>query len=461
VEVATRVELDAPRMECLLAWCRRGEVAHGAALPADARDLWGAAPTDAAEDYLAGPLGPSDAPAGLLVVVGRPAAAFTTEHVEIVRELLDPFSVALENDRRLHEIAALREAAEADKASLLTKLGREEMHDAIVGADSGLRLVMQRVELVAKSDAPILILGDTGTGKEVVARAIHERSPRADGPFLRVNCGAIPRELVDSQLFGHERGAFTGASQQRKGWFERADRGTLFLDEVAELPLDAQVRLLRVLQDGWLERVGGHEPIHVDVRIVAATHRDLPALVAARAFREDLWYRIAVFPIVLPPLRERPEDIPALARHFAIRAATRFRLPAVLPTDEDIARLRAYAWPGNIREMASVVDRAAILGNGERLEIAKALGSMADGALKPDATSPRPVPPAASATPTSLSLDAAMKAHIERALRQAAGRVEGPFGIARQLAINPNTLRARMRKLGIRPRDFRESVAPA
>jgi transcriptional regulator with GAF, ATPase, and Fis domain len=237
----------------------------------------------------------------------------------MVEALLDPFSAALENDRRLAELAALREAAEADRRSLLTRLGRQEIAETIVGADSGLRHVMERVELVAQSDVPILILGETGTGKEVVSRAIHTRSARSSAPFIRVNCGAIPAELIDSQLFGHEKGSFTGAVDTRQGWFERADGGTLFLDEIGELPLAAQVRLLRVLQDGFIERVGGHQPIRVDVRIVAATHRDLAGMVTSGTFREDLWYRVNVFPILLPRLRERIEDIPALARHFAER----------------------------------------------------------------------------------------------------------------------------------------------
>ncbi|NLX98721.1 MAG: sigma 54-interacting transcriptional regulator, partial [Rhodopirellula sp.] len=260
--------------------------------------------------------------------------------------LLEPFSTALENDRRLRETEAMRAAAEADKQSLLTRLGRKDLADVIVGANSGLRAVMERVELVARSDVPVLILGETGTGKELVARVIHTQSPRSGKPFLRVNCGAIPMELIDSQLFGHERGAFTGAVEARQGWFERADGGTLLLDEIGELPLAAQVRLLRILQDGWLERVGGHRPINVDVRIVAATHRDLAAMVTQGKFREDLWYRIAVFPILLPTLRERPEDIPELARHFAERAASRFVLPLALPSAEDVSLLMTYGWPG-------------------------------------------------------------------------------------------------------------------
>ena len=315
---------------------------------------------------------------GALVITAADDAQFDSQHIELMALLLEPFSTALENDRRLREMAAMRAAAEAEKHSLLSRLGRKEIgNDTVVGLDSGLRGVFERVGLVAKSDAPVLILGETGTGKELIARMIHNRSPRAAGPFMRVNCGAIPSELIDSQLFGHERGAFTGAVETRPGWFERRRRHAL-LDEVGELPLAAQVRLLRILQDGWLEKVGGQESIHVDVRIVAATHRDLAAMVNAGKFREDLWYRIAVFPIILPPLRERTGDISELARHFAERAAARFVLPRALPTPADIEFLTSYAWPGNIRELAAVIDRAAILGDGKRLEVSKALGVTAN-----------------------------------------------------------------------------------
>src|SRR5262249_28699889 len=300
--------------------------------------------------------------------------SFTSEHEELLKVLLDPFTVALENDRRLRELIALREKVEAENRSLLTKLGRNDLSDAIVGAESGLRSVMDRVSLVSRADIPVLILGETGSGKEVVARAIHRQSRREKGPFLRVNCGAIPPELVDSELFGHERGSFTGATALRKGWFERADRGTLFLDECGELPPAAQVRLLRILQDGTFERVGGERQMHVDVRVVAATHPNFEAMVAEGTFREDLWYRLAVFPIDLPPLRDRPEDIPALAAHFAVRAAKRFGLPSCAPTPQDVNLLATYAWPGNVRELAAVIERAALLGDGRRLDVATALG---------------------------------------------------------------------------------------
>lgn len=337
---------------------------------------------------------------------------------------------------------------------------RKSMRDLVVGADAGLKAVMERVALVAPSELPILILGDTGTGKEVIARAIHSRSPRAKQPFLRVNCGAIPPELIDSQLFGHERGSFTGALDQRKGWFERANGGTLFLDEIGELPLAAQVRLLRVLQEHQIERVGGQQTMDVDVRIVAATHRDLATMVHDRTFREDLWYRINLFPILLPRLCERVMDIPDLAKHFAKKAANNFGVPYAEPTAEDIQRLQSYPWPGNVRELQAVIDRAVILGRGHHLDIATALGS---GFMLQSPTSfpvefPKPVvSPAALTTNDSscLSLNDAIKQHIERALVLAQGKIEGSGGAAERLEINPHTLRAKMRKLGIEWAQFR------
>lgn len=329
---------------------------------------------------------------------------------------------------------------------------------------------MDRVQLVAASDATVIVLGETGSGKELIARALHTRGPRRDGPFIRVNCGAIPRELIDSQLFGHEKGAFTGAEHSRQGWFERADGGTLFLDEIGELPLEAQVRFLRVLQDGFVERVGSDNPVHVDVRVVAATHRDLAAMVAQGKFREDLWYRVAVFPILLPPLRERQADIAELAFHFAERAANRFGLQPAKPSEQDIELLRSYPWPGNIRELGAVIDRAAILGNGKTLEVNAALGR--DGNR---GQIPQPATPGLIAEPTAqgspprnaptylepeaglddYSIDNAMRRHIEYVLAKSNGKIEGKRGAAELLNINPHTLRARMRKLGIKWNKFR------
>ncbi len=443
----------------LFDWSRTGRVTRfeAAAQSGEERDLAFVFPGPLEGETLGGPLKRQDELTGLLLLVAKPGQRFARRHEELAALLLDPFSLALENDRRLRELGSLREAAEADRRSLLSRLGRKELGDTIVGAGQGLAGVLERVELVARSDAPVLIFGETGTGKELIARAIHQRSPRAAGPIHRVNCGAIPPELIDAELFGHERGAFTGAEQQRKGWFERADGGTLFLDEMGELPPAAQVRLLRILQDGWLERVGGQQPVHVDVRIVAATHRDLARMVAEGRFREDLWYRMAVFPIVLPPLRERRGDIPELARHFARRAAVRFGLTEVLPTGDDLRLLCAYDWPGNVRELGAVIDRAAILGDGASLEVATALGS-GGTALAPRPERGAPGPSAAATGPPAdiEPLDVAIRRHIERALAAARGKVEGPRGAAETLSVNPHSLRSKMRRLGIDWRRFRE-----
>ena len=293
----------------------------------------------------------------------------------LLASLAEPLAAALDNDARLHEMAALREAAEADRRSLLNRFGRKDVGDTIVGEDSGLRHVMQRVDMVSRSDVPVLILGETGTGKELVARAIHNRSDRHSGPFIRVNCGAIPRELIDSQLFGHEKGSFTGAADTRQGWFERADMGTLFLDEIGELPLDAQVRFLRVLQDGFVERVGGAD---ADSRQCARRRRHAP-----RPGRHGPRKRV--------PRRSCGIASPcsrSCCRRCASGRKTSPRWPGISPsgrpsasawrrscrTKPTFACCKTYDWPGNIRELGTVIDRAAILGNGRTLELAAALG---------------------------------------------------------------------------------------
>jgi len=312
--------------------------------------------------------------------------------------------------------------------------------------------VVTRVEQVAGTDAPVLLEGETGSGKEVVARMIHARSRRADGPMIRVNCGAIAPELLDSELFGHERGSFTGATATRLGWFERANGGTLFLDEVAELPLAAQVRLLRVLQDGTLQRVGGEKHFAVDVRVVTATHRDLRTMCATGLFREDLWYRISVFSVRIPPLRERMQDVPALAAHFAARAGVRLTGVPLVPTEHEVDALLSYRWPGNVRELAAVVERAAILGGGLRLEVRAALGdgpsALASLGRVTGASTTNAANADAAADPFP-TLDDAMRAHIGRALARTHGKIEGRTGAAALLGLNPHTLRGKMRKLRI------------
>ncbi|RPI01293.1 MAG: AAA family ATPase [Calditrichaeota bacterium] len=415
----------------------------------DANDLMLLTDDAAAADTLIGRLGAPHQISGLLIIIAREGQYFNQQHRNMMEALLDPFTVALENDRRIRELAALRETAEAEKKSLMQRFYRQSLENPVVGAEHGLAVVMERVELVARSDVPVLILGETGTGKELIAREIHRRSARAEGPFIRVNCGAIPPELIDSQLFGHEKGAFTGAVASHQGWFERAHTGTLFLDEIGELSQAGQVRLLRIIQDGWLERVSARQPIHVDVRVVVATHRDLAEMVRRGLFREDLWYRLAVFPILLPALRDRTEDIPALANHFAERAAIRFGLPPQMLSAGDIELLKHYHWPGNIRELGSVIDRAALIGNGAGLEIGKALGFLDDDRVKMNDKSFK------TDGSAMLPLDEAIRRYIIAVLQRCEGRVEGPRGAATLLRVQPNTLRARMRKLKINWTDYR------
>jgi hydrogenase-4 transcriptional activator len=472
IDLRTRTEIerdDAKRAERWLL-ARRVELCTTAEPSPLARALL---PSDLRGSAIAGPLLIRNEPVAVVLLCSHSARAFSRDHLALAQRTLEPLSVAFENDHRLHELARMREALEADRQALLSRLERQDISDTVVGATAGLHSVMERVEQVARTDAPVLILGETGSGKEVIARAIHARSRRASGPVVRINCGAIPSELVDSELFGHERGSFTGAVATRKGWFERADGGTLFLDEIGELPMAAQVRLLRVLQDGSLERVGGTHAITVDVRIVAATHRNLETMVAEGRFREDLWYRISVFPIRLPPLRERLQDIPTLAAHFARRAGQRLGGMDLTPSARDIELLSAYAWPGNVRELAAVIERAAILGDGKRLQVASALGTGDPATLAARRSPTTDLPPLPTAVPNPQpalnalpqaaagttaadprsqridSLDHAMAAHIERALDACHGRIEGPFGAAKVLGVNPHTLRARMRKLGI------------
>ncbi len=297
--------------------------------------------------------------------------------------------------------------------------------EAMVGGSPALAQVRERIAQVAPTDSTVLILGETGSGKELVARAIHAGSRRAGRALIKLNCAALPRELVESELFGHERGAFTGAAQLRRGRFELADGGTLFLDEVGELPPEAQAKLLRVLQDGEFERLGGARSLRTDVRLIAATNRDLAAEAAAGRFRADLYYRLNVFPIALPPLRERREDLPELVQHLTAKAAHKLGLPQTTIGAAFVEQARAYDWPGNIRELENLIERSLIM-----------------GAVQ--------FPAATSASPAAGSLEEVERAHIRRVLEDSRWQIEGERGAARALGLNPSTLRARLRKLGIR-----------
>lgn len=310
----------------------------------------------------------------------------------------------------------------------------------LIGQSEGLRRVMEKVAQVAPTDATVLISGETGTGKELVTRALHALSRRAERSLVAVNCGAISPSLVESELFGHEKGAFTGAVARKLGRFELADGGTLFLDEVGDLPPDLQVKLLRVLQEGELSRVGGTEVVHVDVRVVAATHRDLAAAVKDGAFRQDLFYRLNVFPIRLPPLRERTEDIPDLVHHLVQRYAAPMgkridRVPQAL-----LSQLTRYPWPGNIRELANLIERSVIATQGTTLQ----LGDWATGHYTPvDSGS------TANTRSDESSLSSVERAHVLKVLTESGWRVSGVGGAAEILGLKPTTLEARMRKLGI------------
>jgi formate hydrogenlyase transcriptional activator len=334
----------------------------------------------------------------------------------------------------LDEIDRLNRQLRAENVYLHEELKSRHHFDEIVGNSDALSLVLARVEQVAATQSTVLLLGESGTGKALFAHAIHERSPRRQRPFVEVNCAALPAGLIESELFGHEKGAFTGAVAQRLGRFEIADDGTLFLDEVADLPLDLQGRLLRVLQEGKFERVGSSRTRHVDVRVVAATNQDLEAAVRAGRFRVDLYYRLSVFPIVLPPLRDRAEDIPPLLWFFVTRLQRRMGRHIERVPRAAMDALQRYHWPGNVRELQNVVERAMIRSTGDVLEIDESF----------DTGRRLPKVPAADRT-----LAAVERAHIEAVLGKCGWRINGPGGAAETLALNPNTLRFRMKKLGI------------
>lgn len=341
-------------------------------------------------------------------------------------------AIAIKNAQLFGEVNALKNQLQAENVYLQEEIKLAHNFDDILSQSSAMRQVLRKVEQVASTDATVLILGETGTGKELLARAVHHLSPRQGRPLVKVNCAALPANLIESELFGHEKGAFTGAVSRRQGRFELAHRGTIFLDEIGDLPLDLQAKLLRVLQEGEFERLGDSRTIHVDVRVIAATNRDLQQAMANGDFREDLYYRLNVFPLGLPPLRERIDDIPLLVRHFTQKFSAKMgkhieQIPrAVMQT------LQGYAWPGNVRELENIVERAVILTSGFTLELDE---SLVPSPGKPDVGS------------RGGTLEEVERHYILEVLEDTAWRIEGPHGAAVRLGVNPSTLRSRIKKL--------------
>jgi len=379
---------------------------------------------------------------GTVSVFSEPDIAFNHHHVRLLSLLNEPFAIALTNSLRYRELQTLRDTLADDNRYLQDEL-RTLSGSEVIGAEFGLRRVMDMVRQVAPLKSPVLLTGETGVGKEVVANAIHNLSLCSNGPFIRVNCGAIPQSLMDSELFGHEKGAFTGALFQKRGRFERADGGTIFLDEIGELPLEAQVRLLRVLQEKEIERVGGTETIKVDIRVIAATHRNLDRMLAEGSFREDIYFRLRVFPITIPPLRQRPEDIPVLTQHFIRKKSSEMKtlkIPSLAPGA--LERLMHYAWPGNVRELENAVERELIVSKGAPL-------TFYDLDTKFTAATGDKTNQVTEAIADTYELNTVLSRHISEVLSICHGRVEGENGAARLLNINPSTLRKKMKKLGI------------
>ncbi|MDX2033607.1 MAG: sigma 54-interacting transcriptional regulator [Blastocatellia bacterium] len=354
---------------------------------------------------------------------------------------LERMKAEAELRQALAEIERLKNQFQAEAVYLQEEIRREHHFEEIIGGSPALLEVLSQIERIAPTDATVLILGETGTGKELLARALHDRSARKSRPLVKVNCGAISAGLVESELFGHVKGAFTGALDKRIGRFELADGGTLFLDEVGELPLETQVKLLRVLQEGEFEPVGSSRTQKVDVRILAATNRNLDAEVRAGRFRADLFYRLNVLPLRNPPLRERLADIPQLAMFFLTRFARRFgrKIDGIAP--ETMERMTRYSWPGNIRELQNLIERAVVLANGPILTI--------DPGQLPIETAAAALVAAPAPPPTSTALDDLQREHILRVLSQTHWVIEGDHGAAKLLNLHPNTLRSRMKKMGI------------
>jgi len=376
---------------------------------------------------------------GTLFVGSRREAAFEQTDMDTLLQAATQIAGAIEIDHGYRRILSLSDKLKEEKRYLEEELRTEYNFEEIVGESRGLRTVLKQVETVAPTDATVLILGETGTGKELIARSLHQLSPRHDNTFVKLNCSAIPFGLLESELFGHEKGAFTGAISQRIGRLELAHGGSLFLDEIGDLPLDLQPKLLRALQEKEIERLGGRRTIPVNVRLIAATNRDLAKMVKAGEFRSDLYYRLKVFPITIPPLRERLADIPLLVNYFVNKHARRMNKRIDTITPETMAALCAWQWAGNVRELENFIERAVILTPGSTLR-----APLAELEAVGDETS----------TPADPNLQAAEREHILRVLREAKGAVGGPSGAAEKLGLKRTTLNSKLKKLGIEKSDY-------
>jgi formate hydrogenlyase transcriptional activator len=368
---------------------------------------------------------------GTLNVGSMKENAFAPSDVDFLSQVASQAAIAIENATAFQEIAELKDQLAEEKLYLEDEIRTEQNFGEIIGDDPAFRKVLDQLAIVAPTDASVLILGETGTGKELIARAIHDLSGRRERTFVKLNCAAIPTGLLESELFGHEKGAFTGAIAQKVGRFELANKGTLFLDEVGDIPLELQPKLLRALQEHEFERLGGVRTIKVDVRLVAATNRDLAQMIADREFRSDLYYRLNVFPLSVPPLRERTADIPKLVRYFTQKYARRMNRRIDTIPSAAMDALTNYAWPGNVRELENLIERAVILTRGTSLEI-----PLAELRATPDHA-------------PLVTLEDAERDHIRRVLEQTSGVVGGPSGAAARLGMKRTTLQSKMKKLGI------------
>ena len=385
------------------------------------------------------PLIARDRVLGTLSVGVRREDAFAESDVYLLKEVANQIAIAIDNALTVRNITALKDRLAEEKLYLEEELQTAYNFEEIIGENLALKRVLKQAETVAPTDATVLILGETGTGKELVARAIHNMSARREHTFVKLNCAAIPTGLLESELFGHEKGAFTGAIAQKVGRAELAHQGTLFLDEVGDIPLELQPKLLRLLQEKEFERLGGTRTVSIDVRLIAATNRDLGQMVAEERFRSDLYYRLNVFPVVLPPLRERPEDIPALASYFVQKYAPRMNKRIQTIPAETMEALTRWRWPGNIRELENFIERAVILSQGPILH-----------APLSELKAPREE----VKTTRETSLEVAEREHIIRVLREAGGVIGGPHGAATRLGVKRTTLNGMMRRLGILRKDL-------